>query len=241
MTPKLKILVVEDEEAILQGLIDLFVYHGYDVDYARDGEAGLEKALTLRYDAVILDVMLPLLDGFSICNRIREASREQPVIMLTAKSSEEDIIAGLTLGADDYIAKPFSVRELVLRVEAVLRRSRRLLRAETKFELGGLWEVDTLNLLARPLANKAGAPLEFTRREVDILLYLRQHAERPVSREELLDAVWGYAKAAAIETRTVDIHLAKLRKKIEENAKEPKIIVTVRGEGYRLAPAEERR
>ena len=123
MQRKSRLLLIEDEQAILTGLLDLFVYHGYDVDAAQDGQLGLEKALHGNYDLIILDIMLPRLDGFAICDAIRHHSREQPLIMLTAKTTDEDIITGLTLGADDYVAKPFSVRELVLRVEAVLRRS----------------------------------------------------------------------------------------------------------------------
>src|SRR5207244_7837410 len=123
MQRKSRLLIIEDEPAILTGLLDLFVYHGYDVDAAQDGQLGLEKALQGTYDLIILDIMLPRLDGFAICDAIRHHSREQPLIILTAKTTDEDIITGLTLGADDYVAKPFSVRELVLRVEAVLRRS----------------------------------------------------------------------------------------------------------------------
>ncbi len=230
---KFSLLIVEDEEAILAGLIDLFVYHGYVVDSAKDGNEGLRKAATGHHDLVILDVMLPGLDGFTVCNEIRKVSREQPVIMLTAKTSEEDIITGLTVGADDYIAKPFSVRELVLRVEAVLRRSKKARHQEGKITLARSWELDTQNLTLR-MIESSQSPVELSRREVDILLYLRENSHRPVSREELLEEVWGYARASNIETRTVDIHIAKLRRKIEENPKEPKHIATVRGEGYRL-------
>ena len=124
MNKKLKLLIVEDEEAIRNGLMDLFVYHGYEVDYAAEGRSGLEKSLSGAFDLILLDVMLPGINGFEICERIREKDREQPIIMLTAKSSDEEIILGLSLGADDYVAKPFSVAQLVLRVQAVLRRSR---------------------------------------------------------------------------------------------------------------------
>lgn len=234
MERKARILIVEDEAAILQGLVDLFVYHGYEVETAQDGKLGLEKALSGKFDLVLLDVMLPELDGFSVCNEIRKSSREQLVVMLTAKTSEEDIITGLTLGADDYIGKPFSVRELVLRVEAVLRRSKKLLAREETLFLGKSWQIDTRNLTGvSSLKGKSGV-VEFTRREVEILQYLKANAERPVSREELLEEVWGYKRGCQIETRTVDIHLAKLRKKIEESPKEPTLLLTVRGEGYRL-------
>jgi two-component system response regulator RegX3 len=225
--PKLKLLIVEDELAILQGLVDVFVFHGFDVDSADDGKDGLEKALTGAHDLILLDVMLPSVDGFEICNKIREQDKNQPIIMLTAKSSEEDIITGLTLGADDYIAKPFSIRELVLRVNTVLKRVHN---HENSILQIATIEIDTANLVQINDDN----PHPFSRREIDILQYLQQHSERPVSREELLEKVWGYKHADAIETRTVDIHIAKLRRKIETDPKQPEWIVTVRGEGYRL-------
>ena len=232
MRHKLHLLIIEDEAAILTGLIDLFVYHGYAVDAAQDGRVGLDKALSGTYDLIILDIMLPTLDGFALCNAIRQHSREQPLIILTAKTTEEDIITGLTLGADDYVGKPFSVRELVLRVEAVLRRSTRLRQQEAQLWIGEQLQIDTRNLLGTHAQRPD--PVLFTRREIEILQYLKQHKDRPVSREELLAEVWGYAKASHIETRTVDIHMAKLRRKIEPNPTEPQFLVTIRGEGYKL-------
>ncbi len=232
MQRKPRLLIIEDEPAILTGLLDLFVYHGYDVDAAQDGRLGLEKALLGNYDLIILDIMLPILDGFAVCDAIRHHSREQPLIILTAKTTDEDIITGLTLGADDYVAKPFSVRELVLRVEAVLRRSARRRYEEAQLCIGAHLQIDTRNLVGTQRGS--AEPILFTRREVDILQYLKQHHERPVSREELLVEVWGYANASRFETRTVDIHMAKLRRKIEPNPKAPTVLITVRGEGYRL-------
>ena len=232
MRNKLQLLIIEDEPAILTGLIDLFVYHGYAVDAAQDGRVGLDKALSGTYDLIILDIMLPTLDGFTLCNEIRQHSREQPIIILTAKTTEEDIITGLTLGADDYVGKPFSVRELVLRVEAVLRRSTKLRQQEAQLWIGEQLQIDTRNLLGTQA--RRPDPVLFTRREIDMLQYLKQHNDRPVSREELLAEVWGYAKASHIETRTVDIHMAKLRRKIEPNPAEPQFLVTIRGEGYKL-------
>jgi two-component system response regulator RegX3 len=232
MQKKLTLLIIEDEVAIRTGLIDLFVYHGYAVEATHDGRIGLDKALSGAYDLIILDIMLPTLDGMTICNEIRQYSREQPIIMLTAKTANEDIITGLTLGADDYVAKPFSVRELVLRVEAVLRRSTKLRQHEAQFHLGEHLCIDTQNLVGTQ--EQRPDPILFTRREIDILQYLQQHNDRPVSREELLVEVWGYARTSQIETRTVDIHMAKLRRKIELNPKEPQYLVTVRGEGYKL-------
>ena len=230
MNPKIRILIVEDEEAIRAGLVDVFVYHGYDVEYAADGTQGLEKASSGRFDLILLDVMLPGLNGYEICERVRTRDPEQPIIMLTAKSGDDEIIQGLSLGADDYVAKPFSVAQLVLRVQAVLRRSRAGVEADNTIHLGDTIEVDVRNLSGR----NGDTPLTFTRREMDTLKYLHANTERPVSREELLNKVWGYAKELEIETRTVDIHIAKLRRKIEPDASTPRFLVTVRGAGYRL-------
>jgi len=230
MSRKIRILIVEDEVAIRNGLVDVFVYHGYDVDAAVDGTEGLEKALSGQFDLILLDVMLPGMNGFDICNRVRSQDRDQPIIMLTAKSSDDDIIQGLSLGADDYVAKPFSVAQLVLRVQAVLRRAHLDINNNPNIKLGQSLEIDTRNL-----SGKRGAePLAFTKREMEILQYLHAHGERPVSREELLTKVWGYAKHLDLETRTVDIHIAKLRRKIEIDPTDPKHLVTVRGAGYRL-------
>lgn len=235
---KLRLLIVEDEVPIRQGLTDVFTYHGYEVEVAENGEEGLKKALHGRYDLVILDVMLPLKDGFSVCDEIRQVDREQPIILLTAKTSEEDIITGLKLGADDYVAKPFSLQELLLRVEAVLRRSKKVREQRACIVLGDEIELDTNNLVGKYIG-KRGAQSEseqivFTRKEVELIEYLLRVEDRPVTRDELLSEVWGYGKAARIETRTVDIHIAKLRRKIERDPKNPQILLTVRGEGYKL-------
>jgi len=229
MNRQIRVLVVEDEEAIRTGLIDVLVFHGYEVDSAGTGPAGLEKALTGRFDLVLLDIMLPGMDGYEICDRIRAEDRKQPIIMLTAKTSDEEIIQGLKLGADDYVPKPFSVQQLVLRIEAVLRRSEIGREQARTLSLGDI-EIDTENLSGR----NGSDVITFTKREVEVLSYLAQNSDRPVSREELLSKVWGYARGLEIETRTVDIHVAKLRRKIEVDSKEPAILVTVRGAGYRL-------
>jgi len=230
MNRKIRILVVEDETAIRTGLIDVLVYHGYEVDFAEEGPAGLKKAQTGQFDLILLDVMLPGMDGFEICNRIREGDREQPIIMLTAKTSDDDIIHGLSLGADDYVAKPFSVAQLVLRIQAVLRRSKVSIEQEHRIELDNDTYIDTQNLNGK----RKDEALSFTRREMDILQYLNTHSDRPIPRDELLSKIWGYAKDLDIETRTVDIHVAKLRRKIEHCSSEPRFLVTVRGAGYRL-------
>jgi DNA-binding response OmpR family regulator len=230
---KPQILVIEDEAAIRTGLADALVYHGFDVDCAAEGRSGLEQALRGRYDLILLDLMLPGLDGFAICDEIRKVDRRQPIIMLTAKSSDEDIITGLSLGADDYVAKPFSVAQLILRIKAVLRRSRAGIEAAAQIELDGI-VVDTENLCGR----RGDETLAFTRREVEILRYLDANNDRPVSRDELLNKVWGYDRGIELETRTVDIHIAKLRRKIEVDPKDPRNLVTVRGAGYRLLRRE---
>ena len=230
MQRKIRLLIVEDEAAIRSGLMDVFVYHGYDVDCAIDGPVGLDKALSGRFDLVLLDVMLPGMDGFEICNRIRAQDRDQPVIMLTAKGTDEDIIQGLSLGADDYVAKPFSVAQLVLRVQAVLRRSGIGAELDAMLRLGEDVEVDCRNLVGQ----RNNEALSFTRREVELLQYLQMNSQRPVPRDELLAKVWGYARNLDIETRTVDIHIAKLRRKIEPDPAQPRYLVTVRGAGYRL-------
>ncbi len=230
MQRKIRILIIEDEIAIRTGLMDLFVFHGYEVDSAAEGGDGLEKALGGTFDLILLDIMLPGIDGFEICNRIRTRDRDQPIIMLTAKTSEEDIIQGLSLGADDYVAKPFSVTELLLRVQAVLRRSSIGIEMDTHIRLADDCEVDTRNLTGR----RGAEVLTFSRREMEVLRYLYANTERPVPRDELLTKVWGYAKDLGIETRTVDIHIAKLRRKIESDPAAPRHLVTVRGAGYRL-------
>lgn len=234
MTEKRRLLVVEDEEAIRIGLVDVFVFHGYEVDAVADGREGLERARSGRYDLVLLDVMLPSMNGFDVCDAIRQHDREQPVIMLTAKVSDEDIVNGLRLGADDYVGKPFGVQELVLRVEAVLRRTRGERDEVRHLALAEGIAVDAANLSG----TRDGETIAFTRREVELLRYLAHHGDRAVPRDELLCEVWGYARGADPETRTVDIHVAKLRRKLERDPKSPRVLVTVRGAGYRLMTAD---
>ena len=230
MQRKIRILVVEDEAAIRTGLIDVFVFHGYDAEGVADGHDGLRKALSGTFDLILLDVMLPGINGFDICNRVRERDRDLPIIMLTAKNEDADVIQGLSLGADDYVAKPFSVAQLVLRAQAVLRRSRVGMEQADVLRVGDV-EIDMRNRSGR----RGDETLAFTRRELEILQYLLAHEDRPVPREELLAKVWGYAKDLGIETRTVDIHVAKLRRKIEHDPAEPRHLLTVRGAGYRLS------
>lgn len=230
-----RILIIEDEAAIRAGLVDALVYHGFRVDSEADGRRGLDRALSGKFDLILLDIMLPGTDGFTICDAIRQVDRRQPIIMLTAKTSDDDIITGLSLGADDYVAKPFSVAQLVLRIKAVLRRASIGVDAERIIELDERIRIDLENLNGR----NGETEVAFTRREADLLRYLHVNNDRPVSRDELLNKVWGYDRNAGIETRTVDIHIAKLRRKIEPDPQAPRFLVTVRGAGYRLVAETE--
>jgi DNA-binding response OmpR family regulator len=227
--PKARILVVEDDAAILRGLCDVLVFNGYVVDGIADGVKGCDSALSGQYDLILLDVMLPGMDGFSICREVRSRRPTQPVIILTAKGSEDDVVTGFTAGADDYVSKPFSLRELMVRVEAVLRRSGKS-PGDEKINYAMIL-FDGLNLQA--VYGDRIEPL--TRREMDIVAYLYRHRERIVSKAELLSEVWRY-KDPHVETRTVDIHMLKLRKKLSALAGGQGLIQTVRGEGYRLEP-----
>jgi len=224
---KARILVVEDDPAILNGLMDVLVFNGYDAEGAADGSAGLQNALDEVFDLVILDVMLPSLDGFSICRRIRENKPAQGILMLTAKGAEDDVVTGFQAGADDYVSKPFSLRELLVRVEALLRRAGKLTGQADIRHRGIHFRGKTLEAIFGETITA------LTRREMDIIAYLHRHQDRIVSKKELLTDVWHYADAT-IETRTVDIHMLKLRKKIAQLIGERPFIQTVRGEGYRL-------
>jgi two-component system response regulator RegX3 len=224
--PKARILVVEDDPAILNGLLDVLVFNGYAADGVADGGEGLEAALEKSHDLILLDVMLPTLDGFSICRQVRRQKPHQPIIMITAKGAEEDVVTGFKAGADDYIPKPFSLRELMVRVEAVLRRSGKPIGDEL-IEQNGI-RFDGQNLIAM----RDDRTQELTRKEMDIIIYLFRHHQRIVSKNELLTEVWHYADAG-IETRTVDIHMQKLRKKIAALNPDLQLIRTIRGEGYR--------
>ena len=227
--PKAHILVVEDDPALLRGLVDVLVYNGYQVKGADDGGLGLEAGLKDTFDLILLDVMLPTLDGFSVCKEIRKKKPEQGIIIITAKGAEDDIVTGFHAGADDYISKPFSLREVMVRIEAVLRRTgKNPGDAEIHFR-----EVffDGKNLKAQYQQQTT----ELTRKEIDIIAYLHRYRDRIVSKKELLTEVWQYADAD-IETRTVDIHMLKLRKKIAGLIGDKPFITTIRGEGYRLEP-----
>jgi two-component system response regulator RegX3 len=226
---KARILVVEDDAALLHGLLDVLVFNGYEVKGVDDGGVGLKAGLEAQFDLILLDVMLPTLDGFTICKEIRRKKPGQGVILLTAKGAEDDIVEGFKAGADDYITKPFSLREVMVRVEAVLRRTGKNLGDEEVHYRGIFFDGKNLKAQAKDL------DVELTRREMDIIIYLYRHRDRIVSKKELLTEVWHYADAD-IETRTVDIHMLKLRKKIAAIIGDTPLISTIRGEGYRLEP-----
>ncbi len=233
---KAQILVVEDDPGILEGLLDLLAFHGYAPEGVADGNKGLSTALAGNFDLVILDVMLPGLDGFSICKELRARKSNQAILMLTAKGAESDVITGLRTGADDYVRKPFSLSELLARIEALLRRSGKAPTPDV-LTIGGL-VFDGENLLLK----NGEAQTSLTSREMEIIAYLDRNRGRSISQQELLTEVWQYSDPD-IETRTVDIHMAKLRKKIAAVAPEfdpaakdgNPFLRTVRGKGYQLA------
>ena len=227
---KARILVVEDDPALLTGLLDVLVFNGYDVNGIADGQLGLNTSMQDHYDLILLDVMLPGVDGLTICKHIRKKKPNQGIIMITAKGSEDDIVSGFKAGADDYIPKPFSLREVMVRIEAVLRRSGKS-SSDQEIHYRDIY-FDGNNLRAEC----EGHMVEMTRREMDIIAYLFRHQDRIVSKKELLIEVWHYADPS-VETRTVDIHMLKLRKKLATLVGDVPFINTIRGEGYRLEPS----
>lgn len=223
-----KILVVEDEPQMRLGLKDNLEFEGYDVDFAEDGEAGLNKILGNPYDLIVLDVMMPKLSGFDVCKKVREKGIRTPIIMLTAKGEEIDKVLGLELGADDYITKPFSLRELIARIKAVLRRADGGAAASNHALSIGNLTVDFTSYNA----TVDGEPVSMTHKEFEILKYLSEHQNQTVSRDQLLNEVWGYEDFPT--TRTVDNFILKLRKRVEADPAHPKHILTVHGIGYKL-------
>jgi two-component system, OmpR family, alkaline phosphatase synthesis response regulator PhoP len=226
---KPNVLLVEDEPGITMILTDRLDLEGYEVDSAADGESGLQKALTGKFDLIILDVMLPKKSGFEVCRTLRQNNIMTPVLMLTARGNVVDKVTGLQIGADDYLTKPFDTMELVARLQALLRRSQIPgARLADVYEFGEV-RVD----FKRSEVTRAGAVVAMSAREFQLLKYLVEHRDETISREELLKEVWGYD--ATPETRTVDVHMAWLRQKLEENQKFPKHFITVRGMGYRFS------
>ena len=224
-----RLLIVEDEVALAEGLRDNFEIEGYEVLLAHDGEAGLSLAKSERPDIIILDVMMPKMSGFDVCKELRGSGDQTPIIMLTARTEEVDRILGLELGADDYVAKPFSMRELVARVKAVLRRQPGKKSKNIKIEDIGKIRIDFDHYLAY---DRDGNQIDMTFKEFEILKFFQQNKEKTVSRDELLDKVWGYEIYPT--SRTVDNHIVKLRKKIEQDPEHPKHILTVYGIGYKF-------
>ena len=227
MATKTPILVVEDETAIRVGLCDVLAYHGHAPDGVDSGEEGLRRALATPYALVLLDVMLPGTSGFDVCRALRAARPTQAILMLTARGAETDVLEGFRCGADDYVTKPFSVAELMARVEALLRRTAGPPVDPSPFAFGP-WHVDP----GARTAARDDITVPLTSREVALLGLLARERGRIVSRRRLLAEVWGLRHVDGIATRTVDVHIAKLRKKIGAGEREPS--ETVRGEGYRF-------
>jgi DNA-binding response OmpR family regulator len=222
----MRILIVDDEPAIVRGLEDNLRFEGYETLAATSGEEGLARALGEAPDLVLLDVMMPRLSGWDVCRELRRRGVDVPVIMLTARGEEGDRVRGLELGADDYVTKPFSLREVLARVRAVLRRPG----PRRKFETLAFGDV-RVHLRGRRVT-RGGRALTLTRKEFDLLVYLAEHRGEIVTRERLLDEVWGYERFPT--TRTVDTHVLRLRRKLEADPDRPRFIETVHGQGYRF-------
>ena len=222
-----KILIIEDEENMVEGLRFNLEARNYVVIAALDGETGLKKAAGEQPDLIILDLMLPGLNGYEVCKRLKETIPEIPIVMLTAKSQESDIVTGLDLGADDYITKPFSILELLARINALLRRS------NSNSSIPDVFHFGTIEIHFKKYeAYKNGKSLHLSPREFEILRLLLERKGEIVTREDLLAQVWGYESIPF--TRTIDAHIATLRKKIEERPGKPALIITIHGKGYKF-------
>ncbi|HEY0653770.1 MAG TPA: response regulator transcription factor [Chryseosolibacter sp.] len=223
------ILIVEDEPAMQLGLKDNLEIENYQVDVASEGETGLQKIKSGKHDLILLDVMLPKISGFDICKAARAAGIKTPIILLTARGEEIDKVLGLELGADDYITKPFSVRELLARVKAMLRRNQ----GATVAPGSALTTIGRLQIDFKAFLAKDGAQeIKLSHKEFELLAYLFENKNKVVSRYDILEKVWGYEEQ--ITTRTVDNFIARLRQKVETNAEQPKVILTVHGAGYKM-------
>jgi DNA-binding response OmpR family regulator len=221
------ILLIEDDVSILRGLKDNLEYEGYKVLTALDGKKGLQLALESLSDLILLDIMLPGVNGFEICRKVKKEKPELPIIMITARGSEMDKVSGLDMGADDYITKPFSIPELLARVRAVLRRFNPGTVTPNQYSFGEI----TLDFI-KYLAFRKTQEIALSSKEFDILKYFIEHEGEAIHRHELLNEVWGYE--AVPTTRTIDNFILDLRKKLEENPSTPKHIITVRGIGYKF-------
>jgi DNA-binding response OmpR family regulator len=234
--PKARIVVVEDEPAIRRGVADALRLSGYEVTEAADGAVGLHEAASAGVDLVLLDIMLPRKDGLEVLSELRRGNPTRPVILLTARGSEDDRVRGLKMGADDYVVKPFSAKELIARVEAILRRTMKPVPDVRLVEIGS----GAIDLHRREVRWGDGSRADLSETESALLKYLVTNRERAVSREELLSRVWGIG-TAGLETRAVDMHVARLRAKLKDPAAaeedQPEVIVTVRAHGYMAGPA----
>ena len=222
-----KILIVEDEPGMVAGLRDNFEFEGYQVLSAMDGVSGLERALTDSPDLVILDVMMPRMSGLDVCKQLKSKRPAIPIIMLTARGQEVDKVVGLELGADDYVTKPFSIRELLARVKAVLRRVESVPRGHDRYTFGDV----EVNLQSFQVSRR-GRSLDFSSKEFDLLKYFLSHPGEALTRDRLLEEVWGYNKFPT--TRTVDAHIVRLRQKLEPKPDDPRFFLTVHGTGYKF-------
>jgi DNA-binding response OmpR family regulator len=225
-----RILTIEDDDAIRRGIVDALTFAGYRPLEAADGITGLDLATTQTYELLLLDLALPGRSGMEILRVLRTARPTQPVIILSARGEEEDRVAGLRLGADDYVVKPFSVKELLARVEAVLRRSAERPRDIREIPLPGV----VADLARYELRYDDGRRTELSEKEVDLLRYLAANPGRAISREELLERVW-QINPRGLTTRTIDMHVTRLREKLHDNSNNPQIVLTVRGKGYMFA------
>ena len=232
--PKAHIVVVEDEPAIRRGVSDALRLSGYEVTETPDGDAGLREAIAAGVDLVLLDIMLPKRDGLEVLSELRRSNPTRPVILLTARGSEDDRVRGLKMGADDYVVKPFSAKELIARVEAILRRT---MKAAPEVRLVAIGD-GTIDLHRREIRWPDGGRADLSETEAALLKYLVSNRDRAVSREELLSRVWGIG-TAGLETRAVDMHVARLRAKLKTSDggdDQPEAIVTVRAHGYMAGP-----
>lgn len=226
-----QILIIEDDPALIRGLTDNFEHSGYTVHHASNGDSACEMALALRPDLILLDIMLPGKNGYQICRELRREGFGIPIVMLTAKSEESDLVRGFDLGADDYVTKPFGIRELLVRCEALLRRS-----AAEKGGGGSETPFGTfiLDQKSHQLRGQGGDPVELSPREYDLLAFFVNHPDRALSRDQIMNAVWGYG--SNVTPRTIDRFVTGLRKKIETDPKRPLHITTVREIGYTFRP-----
>jgi two-component system alkaline phosphatase synthesis response regulator PhoP len=222
-----KILIVEDEPDMALGLRDNFEYEGYEVAVAADGQQGLDRAISDSPDLIVLDVMLPKMSGLDVCRQLRSKGVDLPIIMLTARGQEVDKVIGLEIGADDYVTKPFSIKELLARVRAHLRRKTKQVADLDTYKFGNV----SLEFKSYQ-ATKDGEPIELSPREFELMKYFIQHRGETITRDRLLDEVWGYENYPF--TRTVDNHIAKLRQKIEPTPSDPQYIITVHRVGYKF-------